>query len=164
MTPTQINKLLGVEVKTLNNWKNDNRTELYDLLSSLDYESAKKLLTTGNKEAYVRVLENEKYFDLQLDFEKELYPLLLNRDVNVWKRLSRDTSLSRQARLRSAYLYVYLSKKPLKLSFNLERYKGNFSFFHKTKSEDGDGYARMFGLKNGLDNMRFNQYKNTGVF
>ena len=37
MTPTQINKLLGVEVKTLNNWKNGDRTELYDLLSSLDY-------------------------------------------------------------------------------------------------------------------------------
>ena len=58
MTPTQINKLLGVEVKTLNNWKNGARTELYDLLSSFDYESAKKLLTTGNKEAYVRFLEN----------------------------------------------------------------------------------------------------------
>ncbi len=71
--------------------KNGARTELYNLLSSLDYESAKKLLTLGDKESYVRVLENEKYFDSQLDFEKELYPLLLNRDVNIWKKLSKDT-------------------------------------------------------------------------
>jgi hypothetical protein len=79
-----MNKLLKVEYRTLNNWKNGARTELYNLLSSLDYESAKKLLTLGDKESYVRVLENEKYFDSQLDFEKELYPLLLNRDVNIW--------------------------------------------------------------------------------
>ena len=79
-----MNKLLKVEYRTLNNWKNGARTELYNLLSSLDYESAKKLLTIGDKESYVRVLENEKYFDSQLDFEKELYPLLLNRDVNIW--------------------------------------------------------------------------------
>lgn len=164
MTPRQMHKLLKVGDKTLNNWKNGTRTELYNLLSSLDYESAKKLLTMGDKEAYVKVLENEKYFDSQLDFERELYPLLLNRDTNVWKKLAKDTSLSKQARLRSAYLYVYLSKIPLKLTFNLERYKGNFSFFHKTKGEDGDGYARLFGLRNGLDNTRFNQYKNTGVF
>ena len=72
-----MNKLLKVEYRTLNNWKNGARTELYNLLSSLDYESAKKLLTLGDKESYVRVLENEKYFDSQLDFEKELYPLLL---------------------------------------------------------------------------------------
>ena len=40
-----MNKLLKVEYRTLNNWKNGARTELYNLLSSLDYESAKKLLT-----------------------------------------------------------------------------------------------------------------------
>ena len=159
-----MNKLLKVEYRTLNNWKNGARAELYNLLSSLDYESAKKLLTLGDKESYVRVLENEKYFDSQLDFEKELYPLLLNRDVNIWKKLSKDTSLSKQARIRSAYLYVYLSKNQLKLSFKIDKYKGLFSFFHKSKSEDGDGYARMFGLKNGLDNSRFTQYKNTGIF
>jgi hypothetical protein len=34
----------------------------------------------------------------------------------------------------------------------------------KINYEDGDGYARMFGLKNGLDNSRFTQYKNTGIF
>jgi hypothetical protein len=76
----------------------------------------------------------------------------------------KDTSLSKQARIRSAYLYVYLSKNQLKLSFKIDKYKGLFSFFHKSKSEDGDGYARMFGLKNGLDNSRFTQYKNTGIF
>ena len=63
-----MNKLLKVEYRTLNNWKNGARTELYNLLSSLDYENAKKLLTIGDKESYVRVLENEKYFDSQLDF------------------------------------------------------------------------------------------------
>ena len=84
MTPRQMHKLLKVGDKTLSNWKNGTRTELYNLLSSLDYESAKKLLTMGDKEAYVKVLENEKYFDSQLDFERELYPLLLNRDTNVW--------------------------------------------------------------------------------
>ena len=85
-----MNKLLKVEYRTLNNWKNGARTELYNLLSSLDYESAKKLLTLGDKESYVRVLENEKYFDSQLDFEKELYPLLLNRDVNCKNRSKPD--------------------------------------------------------------------------
>ena len=38
-------------------------------------------------------------------------------------------------------------KNQLKLSFKIDKYKGLFSFFHKSKSEDGDGYARMFGLK-----------------
>lgn len=164
MTPTQMNKLLGIETKTLNNWKNGTKTKLYNLLSSLDYENAKNLLKSNDKETYVRVLENEKYFDSQLDFEKELYPLLVNRDATVWKKLAKDTSLSKQARLRSAYLYTYLSKTPLKLTFNLKKHNGKYSFFYKTKSEDGDGYARLFGLKNGLDNMRFNQYKNTGFF
>lgn len=37
-----MNKLLKIDSKTLNNWKNGVRTELYSLLSSLDYESAPK--------------------------------------------------------------------------------------------------------------------------
>ena len=47
-----MNKLLKVEYRTLNNWKNGARTELYNLLSSLDYESAKKLLTIGYKDFF----------------------------------------------------------------------------------------------------------------
>lgn len=80
------------------------------------------------------------------------------------EKLANNKSLSKQARLRSAYLYSYLSKKPLKLNFDIEKHRGLYSFFHQTKGDDGDGYARIFGLKNGLDNIRFNQFKNTGGF
>ena len=152
-------ELFGEDLEFLKSNKN-----LKSLLENLCPQRAKVLMQKADKQTYLRILENEKYFDSQLDFEKELYPLLLNRDVNIWKKLSKDTSLSKQARIRSAYLYVYLSKNQLKLSFKIDKYKGLFSFFHKSKSEDGDGYARMFGLKNGLDNSRFTQYKNTGIF
>lgn len=135
-----------------------------NLLKNLFFSRALKLIKNAKKQTYVRVLENEQYFESQLDFERELYSLLLDSDEKVWKRFANDKSLSVQARLRSAYLYVYLSKVSFKLKFDLEEHRGKFSFFHKTKSEDADGYARLFGLKNGLDNMRFNQYKNTGSF
>lgn len=78
--------------------------------------------------------------------------------------LENDKTLSNQARLRSAYLYVYLSKNSLKLNFDIEEFRNQFSFYHGNRCEDSDGYARMFGLKNGLDNLRFNQFKNTGGF
>lgn len=155
MTNKQINKLLKIETKTLFKY-----SKLYDLLISLDYDSAKILLKMKNKETFIRVLENERYFKSQLEFEKELYPLLINGDKNIWKKLSKDKKLTKQARLRSAYLYVYLSKIPLKLNFSFKKYNNKISFFHDNTIEDGDGFARMFGLKNGLDDKRFNQYKN----
>lgn len=160
----QMNKLFNVDTRTLRNWKNGNRKELYTLLEALDLESAKRLLVQSDKNTYVKLLENENYYNSLLDFERELYPLLVNRDANVWKKYANDTSLSKEARLRSAYLYTYLSKKPLKLRFQSDKYKGNVSFYHNNKVEDGDGFAKYYGLKNGLDDLRFNQYKNTGSF
>lgn len=159
MTKKEMKELFGEDLEFLKSNKN-----LKNLLENLCQQRAKYLIQKVNKQTFFRILENEKYFDSQLDFEKELYPLLVDRDTAIWKRFANDESLSKQVRLRSAYLYVYLSKRPLKLNFDVEQYRGQFSFFHKTKSEDGDGYARMFGLKNGLDNMRFNQFKNTGGF
>jgi hypothetical protein len=159
MTKKEMKELFGEDLEFLKSNKN-----LKNLLENLCPQRAKVLMQKVDKQTYLRILENEKYFNSQLDFEKELYPLLLDRDTAIWKRLVNDESLSIKARLRSAYLYVYLSKIPLKLNFDMEDYRNQFSFFHKTKSEDGDGYARIFGLKNGLDNMRFNQFKNTGSF
>lgn len=164
MTQMQMNKLFNVDTRTLRNWKNGNRKELYNLLESLDLESAKKLLVQNDKTTYVKLLENENYYNSLLDFERELYPLLVNRDVNVWKKYANDTSISKEARLRSAYLYSYLSKKPLNLRFKADKLKGKVSFYYNNKVEDGDGFARYYGLKNGLDDLRFNQYKNTGSF
>ena len=164
MTQMQMNKLFNVDTRTLRNWKNGNRKELYNLLESLDLESAKKLLVQSDKSTYVKLLENENYYNSLLDFERELYPLLVNRDVNVGKKYANDTSISKEARLRSAYLYSYLSKKPLNLRFKADKLKGKVSFYYNNKVEDGDGFARYYGLKNGLDDLRFNQYKNTGSF
>ena len=164
MTQMQMNKLFNVDTRTLRNWKNGNRKELYNLLEALDLESAKKLLVQSDKSTYVKLLENENYYNSLLDFERELYPLLVNRDVNVLKKYANDTSISKEARLRSAYLYSYLSKKPLNLRFKADKLKGKVSFYYNNKVEDGDGFARYYGLKNGLDDLRFNQYKNTGSF
>lgn len=165
MTQKQISELFKVEDRTLRNWKNNNnRKELYMFLESLDYDAAKILLTQADKSTYIKLLENEKYYTSLMDFERDLYPLLVNRDTTIWKKLANDTALSKGARLRSAYLFSYLSKKPLKLSFNLQKYKNKVSFYYNNKSDDGDGFAKLYGLVNGLDNLRFNQYKNTGSF
>lgn len=164
MTQMQMNKLFNVDTRTLRNWKNGNRKELYNLLEALDLESAKKLLVQSDKSTYVKLLENENYYNSLLDFERELYSLLVNKDTTVWKKFANDASLSKEARLRSAYLYSYLSKKPLKLRFQTDKLKGKVSFYYNNKVEDGDGFARFYGLKNGLDDLRFNQYKNTGSF
>ena len=164
MTQMQMNKLFNVDTRTLRNWKNGNRKELYNLLESLDLENAKKLLVQSDKTTYVKLLENENYYNSLLDFERELYPLLVNRDVNVWKKYANDTSISKEARLRSAYLYSYLSKKPLNLRFKADKLKGKVSFYYNNKVEDGDGFARYYGLKNCIDELRFKQYKNTGSF
>ncbi len=159
MKKKQIKKLFNIDLKTQ---KIDENLE--NLLLNLDFKKAEYLIKKANKQTFVRLLENEKYFEHQLDFEKELYALLVDRDIKIWKKLANDKSLSKQARLRSAYLYCYLSKKPLKLNFDIEKHRGLYSFFHKTKGDDGDAYARIFGLKNGLDNIRFNQFKNTAGF
>ena len=52
MTQMQMNKLFNVDTRTLRNWKNGNRKELYNLLEALDLESAKKLLVQSDKSTY----------------------------------------------------------------------------------------------------------------
>ena len=159
MTKKDMIELFGEDLEFLKTNKN-----LKNLLDNICPDRAKYLMQKANKQTFLRILENEKYFTSQLDFENELYPLLLDRDTTIWKKLANDKTLSNQARIRSAYLYVYLSKTPLKLNFDIEEFRNQFSFYHGNRCEDGDGYARMFGLKNGLDNLRFNQFKNTGGF
>jgi hypothetical protein len=159
MNKKEMKELFGEDLEFLKANKN-----LKNLLDNLCPNRAKYLMKKANKQTFLRFLENEKYFDNLRDFEKELYPLLLDRDTKIWKKLANDKTLSKQARIRSAYLYVYLSKTPLKLNFDIEEFKNQFSFYHGNRCADGDGYARLFGLKNGLDNMRFNQFKSTGSF
>lgn len=137
---------------------------LKNLLDNLCPNRAKYLMQKANKQTFLRFLENEKYFDTLRDFERELYPLLVDRDTSIWKKFANDKTLSIQARLISAYLYSYLSREFIKLDFDIEEYKNQFSFYHGNSCKDGDGYASMFGLKNGINNMRFNQFKSTGSF
>jgi transcriptional regulator with XRE-family HTH domain len=161
MTQKEMSELLNVPVRTLAEWKKNNRKDVYTLLHNLDLNTAKDLLKKSDETTYLKVLENEKYFDNQLDFEQYLYPLLLNRDTKVWKKFAINKTLSQEVRVRSAYLYSYLSEEPVKLGLKL---KEKVSFFHKNKTQDGDGFAKYYGLLNGLDNRRFNQFKNTGSF
>ena len=42
--------------------------------------------------------------------------------------------------------------------------KVDVGFFHGNKNETGNGLARLYGLKNGIDVQRFNQFKMTGRF
>ena len=159
MNKKEMKELFGEDLEFLKTNEN-----LKNLLDNLCPNRAKYLMQKANKQTFLRFLENEKYFDALRDFERELYPLLVDRDTSIWKKFANDKTLSIQARLRSAYLYTYLSKKPLKLDFDIEKYKDQFSFYHENRCKDGDGYASMFGLKNGLNNMRFNQFKSTGSF
>lgn len=158
MKNKQIKKIFNINKKEIKKFNKN----LYQLLENLDYEVAKELTLKRTKEQYIKVLENDKYYTSQLDFEKELYPMLLSRNYFLWKRYTEDKSLSKEARQRSAYLYTYLTKKHLELDFDFK--DNEISFYHNSKTPDGDGIAKMYGLKNGLDNLRFNQYKNTGGF
>jgi len=114
----------------------------------LDYNQAEQLLNMSNNDLK-KLLENEKYFSSLRDFEKSLYQTLVSgRDSSVWAKLAKDTTLSKEARARSAYLYSFLTDRLIELSF-------------KTKV---NGLARLYGLKNGIDMARFNQFKMTGRF
>lgn len=158
MNNKQIKEIFNIDKKEVKKFNKN----LYQLLENLDIEVAKELTLKRTKEQYIKVLENDKYYTSQLDFEKELYPMLLSRNYFLWKRYTEDKSLSKEARQRSAYLYTYLTKKHLELDFDFK--DNEISFYHNSKTPDGDGIAKMYGLKNGLDNLRFNQYKNTGGF
>jgi len=162
MTQQQIQKLLNVPERTLRDWKKGNRAKLYQLLETLDYNQAEQLLNMTNNNDLKKLLENEKYFTSLRDFEKSLYQTLVSgRDSSIWLKLAKDSTLSKEARARSAYLYSFLTDRLVELSFKT---KVNVGFYHGNKTETGNGLARLYGLTNGIDMARFNQFKMTGRF
>ncbi len=162
MTQQQIKELLNVSDRTLRDWKKGNRAKLYQLLESLDYNQAEQLLNMSNNNDLKKLLENDKYFSSLRDFEKSLYQTLVSgRDSSVWAKLAKDTTLSKEARARSAYLYSFLTDRLVELSFKT---KVNVGFYYGNKNETGNGLARLYGLTNGIDMARFNQFKMTGRF
>jgi len=162
MNQQQMHKLLDVPARTLRDWKMGNRDKLYKLLETLDYDTAQQLLDMNDNMDLKKLLENEKYFPSLRGFEKILYEVLVSgRDSTVWLNLSKDTSLSQIARARSAYLYSFLTNKMTELSFKT---KVDGGFYHAHSKDTGNGLARLYGLKNGIDMARFNQFKMTGRF
>lgn len=162
MNQQQMHTLLDVPERTLRDWKKGNRGKLYRLLETLDYESAQKLLDMNNNMDLKKVLENERNYSSLREFEKDLYEVLVSgRDSHAWLELSKDTSLSKEARARAAYLYSFLTNKMTQLKF---KSKVNVGLYHGNKNETGNGLARLYGLRNGLDMARFNQFKMTGRF
>ena len=162
MNQQQMHKLLDVPERTLRDWKTGNRDKLYKLLETLDYETAQQLLNMNNSSDLKRLLENEVHYRSFRDFEKDLYAVLVSgRDSKIWLELSRDTRLSKEARARSAYLYSFLTNKITRLSF---KGKVNVGLYYGNKNDTGNGLGRLYGLKNGLDMVRFNQFKMTGRF
>ena len=162
MNQQQMNALLDVPERTLRDWKKGNRGKLYKLLETLDYETANNLLNMNNNIDLKKLLENEKHYNSLREFEKNLYEVLVSgRDSRVWLELSKDTTLSKEARARSAYLYSFLTNKMVQLKF---KSKVNVGLYHGNRNETGNGLARLYGLKNGVDIARFNQFKMTGRF
>ena len=149
MNQQQMHKLLDVPERTLRDWKKGNRDKLYQLLETLDYETAQKLLAMHDNADIKRVLENEQDYHSLREFEKDLYALLVSgRDSRAWLELSKDTNLSKEARARSAYLYSFLTNKMTQLSF---KSKVNVGLYHGNKNETSNGLARLYGLSSGLD-------------
>jgi len=162
MTQQQMQKLLNVPERTLRDWKKGNREKLYRLLETLDYNQAEQLLNMTNNYDLKKLLENEQHFSSLRDFEKSLYQTLVSgRDSSVWSKLAKDNTLSKEARARSAYLYSFLTDKLVELSFKT---KVNVGFYYANKNDTGNGLARLYGLTNGIDMARFNQFKMTGRF
>lgn len=72
-------------------------------MESLDFEAAQKLLQMNDAQDLKRLLENERYYTSLWEFERDLYSVLVSgRDVNVWRKLAGDTTLSKEARARAA--------------------------------------------------------------
>lgn len=161
MTQQEMAMLLEVPDRTLRGWKHDHRGKLYALLENLPREEAEKLLAQAECTPYMKVLENENHFDALRDFERYLYPLLLKTDPDVWYRLAKDRKLPERARIRSAYLYTYLTGKKLRLKLSVDE---KVAFYHKNRPESEERLLRYYGLKNGLNTTRFNQFKETGLF
>jgi len=113
-----------------------------------------------NEKHLIALLENQKYFTSYRDFEAELFTYLTSgSSTEVLKKMAKNKNLSEEARARSAYLYTFLTNKPLKLSFTLKQRVG---LYHERNQDSGDGLARLYGLLSGVDMSRFNQYKMTG--
>ncbi len=162
MNQQQMHKLLDVPERTLIDLEKSSMNKLYRLLEVLDYDTAQYLLSISNNTDLKRLLENEQYFSSSREFEKELYKVLVSgRESKVWIELSNDTSLSEKARARSAYLYSFLTHKPTQLTFEN---KVNVGLYHADKNVTENGLAKLYGLKNGIDMRRFNQFKMTGGF
>ena len=162
MNQQQMHKLLDVPERTLRDWKTGNRDKLYKLLETLDYETAQHLLNMNNNSDLKRLLENETHYSSLRDFEKDLYEVLVSgRNSKAWLELSRDTTLSKAARARASYLYSFVTNKMTQLSF---KKNVNVGLYHSNRNDTGNGLARLYGLKNGLDMARFNQFKMTGRF
>jgi hypothetical protein len=161
MTQAEMSGLLGVSTRTLQDWKNrENRSKLFALLKKLDYQSAEELLKQKDDEHFLVLLENQNHFTSFRAFEKELFKYLLSKESKqILKKMTQNTKLSKEARARAAYLYTFLTKKPIKLSFSL---KNRVGLYHTRKLDSGDGLARYYGLLSGIDIKRFNQYKMTG--
>ncbi len=161
MTQVQMSKLLDISIRTLQAWKNKkNRENLYALLERLDYQSAEELLKQKDNQHLIALLENQENFTSYRDFEAELFKYLTSgTSTEVLKKMAKNTHLSQEARARSAYLYTFLTNKPLKLSFRLKQRVG---LHHERNQDSGDGLARLYGLLSGVDMQRFNQYKMTG--
>lgn len=160
MTQQEMSSLFNVAERTLRDWKKGRRQKLYKLMELLDHDAAQQLLERDNNNDLRKLLENEKHFDSFRDFEQALYSVLVSgRDTREWLGLSKDTTLSKEARSRSAYLYSFLTSKVAKIGFTP---KHNIGFFHKNRQETANGLAKIYGLRNGIDVARFNQYKMTG--
>lgn len=161
MTQSQMSSLLGVPTRTLRNWKNKkSREQLYALLEQLDYQSAEALLKQKDNNHFVPLLENQDYFNTYREFEEELFKYLVSKEsTESLKKMAKNTDLSKEARARSAYLYSFLTNKPMRLSFTLKKRVG---LYHGRTQDSGDGLARYYGLLSGVDMQRFNQYKMTG--
>ncbi|WP_428739701.1 hypothetical protein [Sulfurimonas sp.] len=158
MKQQEMCELLGVPERTLREWKHNNRNNVYRLLESLSSEDVERLL---DRDGYLKVLENEKYFKSLRDFEKYLYPLLSKNDTEVWLHLAKDKSLSTTARMRSAYLYTFLTGKKIRLS---DKPENRVAFYHANRPQSDDRTVKYYHLKNGINEMRYNQYKTTGAF
>lgn len=152
--------LLNIPDRTLRDWKKS-RKALYSLLEKLDPSYVEEILRKSNNLHVIKLLENQDYFDEYRAFERELFKYLTSGpNKEVLKKLAFDERLSKEARARSAYLYTFLTKKPLKLEVNLPK---KTSLFHKNKNESGDGLASLYGLARGIDMNRYNQYKTKGT-
>ena len=140
------------------------RLQMYNEMLTLENQELREELKSfkepQNEEHIKMLLENQNTFTSYRDFEEELFKHLTSRgSTDVLKKMAKNTDLSKEARARSAYLYTFLTNKPLKLSFTLKQRVG---LYHGETRDTGNGLARMYGLLSGVDMQRFNQYKMTG--